>query len=635
MALYTNNMRFTGLSGIDTETMVFQLMKAESYKLNRLYQSRQKILWQQESYRNVAASVRTFEKSVLNISAANSLMMPSTYRQFTSSVKMDGSDTSAVRVTSTSGAAAGDFRVEVENLASKEIFRGATIYGKMTGEAMSGSFADGDGFNLTVDGVTKKITFDSSDAAVMNGGSDTAKQNLLNTKLQDAFGMGTDPATGTLKQRVTVSVAAGEISLTATAGGRATITGEAGVLENLGFTSGMNTDHIADSKKLGDIFGVSGTIGTINGVAITEDTTLGQLKAEINKTNGSLLYDATSRSFRIEAKNTGPANAVNLSGLDSNLRSFITDKLEVSLVANSSNAKYTEPLAAKYKINGVTYWSDTNDVQFNNVSMTLLQATGGKEAIVTIARDTARLLDTIKNFVEGYNKMIDSIFGETNTRRPKKDEYNYYEPLTDDQKEAMKDRDIDLWEEKARKGLLYNDPLLSDFANQMRWWLYEPVKLRDGRELNLVEFGITTSSNYWEHGKLVIDEAKLTAALENRLDDVEKLFTNDSDIGFNRGRNNPARLRQLGIAERMNDIIENAIGTRGTISEKAGIVGTLTEATSTMQSELRLQSDRINDMIRALQRKENSYYAMFAKMEQAIQANNNQMAYLQMQLGMY
>jgi flagellar hook-associated protein 2 len=94
------------------------------------------------------------------------------------------------------------------------------------------------------------------------------------------------------------------------------------------------------------------------------------------------------------------------------------------------------------------------------------------------------------------------------------------------------------------------------------------------------------------------------------------------------------RLASEGIAERLNDIVRDAIGTNGTISNKAGIKGSYTETNNALKKELEDSSQKISDMMTYLYEKENYYYQLFAKMEAAINKNNNQMASLQSMLGL-
>jgi flagellar hook-associated protein 2 len=199
----------------------------------------------------------------------------------------------------------------------------------------------------------------------------------------------------------------------------------------------------------------------------------------------------------------------------------------------------------------------------------------------------------------------------------------------------MKDKDIENWEKQAQQGLLYNDDLLGRITSSMRNMLYVPVELSNGTKLSLYEIGITTSNDYRDGGKLNIDENKLRTALETRGEDIAELFTKSSDISYKPGLTDNQRIASEGIAERMNDIINNAIGTSGSITKRAGMRGdTMLEMSSTMYRTIRDQNDRIADMLIYLQEKETNYYQMFSRMEQAVTASNNQMAYLSAQLGM-
>ncbi len=51
-----------------------------------------------------------------------------------------------------------------------------------------------------------------------------------------------------------------------------------------------------------------------------------------------------------------------------------------------------------------------------------------------------------------------------------------YAPLTDAQKEDMKEDEIKLWEEKARKGTLRNDSTLKSLLTKMRTSIYTSVE---------------------------------------------------------------------------------------------------------------------------------------------------------------
>lgn len=59
--------KFTGLvSGMDTESMVEKLMKAQSAQMEKLQQQRQKVQWQRDAYRDVNTKLSTFEKNIFD-----------------------------------------------------------------------------------------------------------------------------------------------------------------------------------------------------------------------------------------------------------------------------------------------------------------------------------------------------------------------------------------------------------------------------------------------------------------------------------------------------------------------------------------------------------------------------------------
>jgi len=172
--------------------------------------------------------------------------------------------------------------------------------------------------------------------------------------------------------------------------------------------------------------------------------------------------------------------------------------------------------------------------------------------------------------------------------------YRDYLPLTDDQKKAMSEDDIKLWEQKAKSGLLRSDSILENIVTNLRRALYDKV---EGCSLSLYQIGITTGS-YQDKGKLVIDEEKLRAALTDNYDAVVQLFTQGSQYTYSEALNDPnkraVRYKEAGIAQRIYDILQdniritrNANGKKGILLEKAGIAGDLTEYDNLIVNEIK------------------------------------------------
>jgi flagellar hook-associated protein 2 len=246
------------------------------------------------------------------------------------------------------------------------------------------------------------------------------------------------------------------------------------------------------------------------------------------------------------------------------------------------------------------------------------------EIKIDVGKNTAELIDSIKAFVEEYNSILDHLNGLLNGKRDRD-----YQPLTDDEKKAMKDDDIKAYEEKAKVGIMSNADGLRKLLNDLRSAIYQRV---EGVGLTMSEIGITTGSNWKEGGRLMIDEDKLRNALENRYDEVVTLFTK----------------ADTGVAQRLNKVLSDAsrtttfdvdgtsVGTKGYLIEKAGAVNDASQFNNAIQKQITTYDEKINLLLERWNRQENTYYAMFARMETAMakmQAQQNSLASLMAQQG--
>ena len=176
---------------------------------------------------------------------------------------------------------------------------------------------------------------------------------------------------------------------------------------------------------------------------------------------------------------------------------------------------------AAYTVNGLSMTSKSNSVSVNGVGLQLKAVTGPNgAAVVSSGVDTEKIMSTIKSFIADYNSVLDQVNGKL-----KEKQYRNYQPLTNDEKESMSDKQVELWEDKAKSGLLYNDSILSSMINDMRISAIADFDLGSGKKINIQSFGISTGK-WTDYGKLVIeDEDKLRQAIENDPDSVTKLFT--------------------------------------------------------------------------------------------------------------
>lgn len=186
---------------------------------------------------------------------------------------------------------------------------------------------------------------------------------------------------------------------------------------------------------------------------------------------------------------------------------------------------------AKFKLNGVEFESDTNETTVNGITLTLTEKTdAGKPVTFTLTNDTQAVYDTIKNFVNKYNEILKEM-----NELYYADSARGYDPLSDDEKDAMTDSQIEKWETKIKDSLLRRDGTLGGIMSSMKSALLTSVEV-NGKKYSLSSFGVGTSSQYLERGLLHIqgdaDDStyasytnKLMEALEDDPDTVMQVFT--------------------------------------------------------------------------------------------------------------
>ncbi|QXE03451.1 flagellar hook-associated protein 2 [Terribacillus sp. DMT04] len=104
-------MRVGGLaSGMDTDSLVEQLMNAERQKLYKMEQEETKLNWQQDSYREINTSLSKLDDSILD------MKLSTTYNNKSTSITGSG-----VTATASSSSANGTYSISVEKVATAAI----------------------------------------------------------------------------------------------------------------------------------------------------------------------------------------------------------------------------------------------------------------------------------------------------------------------------------------------------------------------------------------------------------------------------------------------------------------------------------------------------------------------------------
>ncbi|AWO74749.1 MULTISPECIES: flagellar hook-associated protein 2 [Geobacillus] len=343
-------------------------------------------------------------------------------------------------------------------------------------------------------------------------------------------------------------------------------------------------------------------------ITVKQGTTLDGLIAQLNNNADlgvSAFYDEQTGRVSIMKKETGGRASLVLA--DQATVDFFAQLGFTNTAAGQELTGKTAGKDADITINGLRTTRSSNTFTINGVTYTV-KGTG--TATVSVETDVDAMFNAIKGFVDKYNDTIDKI-----NAKLKEERYRDYPPLTDEQKEAMTEKQIELWEEKARSGMLRGDSILSSALSQMRMNVYTKV---EGANIpsgfsQLAQIGITTSSNYLDGGKLIIDETKLREKIKENPDAVYQLFNQDG-----------ATDAEKGIARRLRDTIKATIGK---IEQKAGktIWTNQQFAIGRDLIEINDQIDRFEDRLKQI---EDRYYRQFTAMEEAIQRANQQSMYL-------
>ena len=251
---------------------------------------------------------------------------------------------------------------------------------------------------------------------------------------------------------------------------------------------------------------------------------------------------------------------------------------------------------AAFEVDGVAYTSATNVITdaLPGAELTLKGLTPTAPVAISVTPlgvDPQKVKDKLKAFVEAYNASIDSMRSRITEKK------------VPDAKTTL----------DAKKGVLFGDSGLRQVMTSLRSSVMTPLS-GTGNSVDLdelAELGISTgkatggvSTADSLAGKLVIDDAKLTAALEDPAS-VERLLSGVA-----------------GFATRMEGVIAPLVDAGGAFD------GRLTSSTS----ELSRLSKALTTMDERLTRKEEAYRKQFTALESALARSQAQQAQLQGQL---
>lgn len=153
----------------------------------------------------------------------------------------------------------------------------------------------------------------------------------------------------------------------------------------------------------------------------------------------------------------------------------------------SVGASRVDAQDAKITLNNADFTSSSNVFNINGLTIKAMAKTADGETLsINTDTDTQGIYDKIKDFLTDYNSIINELTSLYNA-----DSAKGYEPLTDDEKESMSDKEVEKWETKIKDSILRNDSTVGGVMNAMTAAMMKSYTI-NGKSYSLSSFGIHT-----------------------------------------------------------------------------------------------------------------------------------------------
>ena len=329
------------------------------------------------------------------------------------------------------------------------------------------------------------------------------------------------------------------------------------------------TKQIADVEKYVDI-----TATTVDGETTYTATAKQTLKDEVENRYYNKAEMAADAIANYDPTDTSSTGATKVSGQD-----------------------------AKSTLNGAVYENSTNAFEINGLTFTALSETKpGETVTVTTEQDVDGIYDMVKNFLKEYNSIINEMDKLYNA-----DSARGYEPLSDEEREAMSDSDIEKYEKKIKDSLLRRDENISSVSSALKSVMSSGIEV-GGKTMYLFDFGIETLSYFTaaenEKNAYHIDGDPDDTSTAGNADKLKSMIASDPDtvISFF------TKLSQ-NLYDKMTDMSKSVDGVR--------TFGSFYDDKK-MKSDYDDYTSKIKDLEKKLNDYEDKWYKKFAAMETAM-----------------
>lgn len=632
--------RITGMnSGLDTESIITELVKAQQTKVDTLKKAQTKHQWTQDAWKDLNAKIKKFYDGALT-----NMRYEADYIKKTTKV----SNTSAASVITGTGAVNGVQNLKINKLATSGYLTGAKLEGNNNGNTKLSKLGITDASTITVtmgNGKTKEIAINGDmtisglvtefQNAGLNANFDAKNQRFfISSKTSGAagdFSLSFSDENAKFKLGLNTAMTESEVNdylskyaytpddVYATAQEKVALyMDEIAIADTTisSFEASMQelVDNGYDTARTSDV--IKEEMEAVNeDDTLTDEEKADQIRAleeeltkaeEYESLNSRLASQQDTRNKLaefVDEANNAPSQKL----LDEVEAKYAADKAYAQSVADqyaagTANAgTMTKGEDAEILLNGALFTSSTNVFEINGLTITALDTTEGNGITLTTMDDTDGIFDMIKSFIKDYNELINEMDKLYNAESAKD-----YEPLTDDEKEEMSEAEIEKWEQKIKDSLLRRDSTLNTVSSAMKEIMLAGVSV-NGKTMHLSDFGIETLGYF------------------NAADNEKNAYHIDGDPDDDNTKNNTDKLKTA-IANDPDSVVSFFTGLSKSLWSKINGLMAKTDFSSsfTVYEDVRMKEeyDEYTEKIAAQEEKvtalEDKWYSKFSAMETAL-----------------
>ena len=636
-----STMRLSGLiSGMDTESIIQELVSAKQIKVDNTKKAQTKHEWKQEAWKSLNTKLKNLQSKYV----AN-LRFSSSYMKKTTKV----SNSSAVSVITGEDAVNGVQELSVKQLAKTAYLTGGKVQAGAEGKKWDA---------LTKISDVMGADFKAGDITFTTGGKTVDIEVTEDTTISDflskikASGLNANFDAGQQRFFISAKQSGADCNFSMTADN----VGGAKILAALGLQVSLKDDPdslkqyqeyasyynendkdatIAEMRSL-----IDGDIATQTQNYLNRYKNLVELKKEAEDKITELKKDSDKNKAAIKAQEESIAayekemkditdsyiDITTATGDDGEVTYTATAKEDFKKNVEESyyeKAAYASEVLKKYNagtdvegyatkiegrdarivLNGAEFTSANNTFAVNGLTFTALAETKADEVVtVTTQDDTDGIYNMLKDFLKEYNSIINEVDKLYNA-----DSAKGYEPLTDDEKDAMSESEAEKYETKIKDALLRRDSSLSSIRSGFVEVMSKGIEV-NGKTMYLSSFGINTLSYFTagdnEKNMYHIDGDSDDASTSGNADKLKSMIASDPDtvVSF---------FTQLSknLYSKMNDLSKPVEGYRS--------FGSFYDDKK-MKTDYDDYKTKISDLEEKLADYEDKWYKKFSSMETAL-----------------